>query len=55
MAEHIEHWLSEGYGKDQILRAAERMESVQTLMELEITDVDKSLIGGEPLIRRYGR
>jgi hypothetical protein len=49
MQEHIEHWLSQGYGAEQIIRAAER------LAEEAEHEIDKSEIGGEPLIRRYGR
>ena len=55
MQEHVEYWLNEGHAAEQIIREAERMQSVRTLMELHLDDIDKSLIGGEPLIVRYGR
>jgi hypothetical protein len=64
LQEHIDEIMKEGFSPDEIRRAVDRIDNLQTMMDLKLDMVayagklcrmDKSDIGGEPLMRRYGR
>jgi|WetSurMetagenome_2_1015567.scaffolds.fasta_scaffold942312_2 hypothetical protein len=63
LSEHIESLMRQGFSPDEIIRAAERANTGERIEErldmvgfaTRLCGIDESMIGGEPLMRRYGR
>lgn len=65
LEEVIDKLQRDGFSPDEIIRAAHRVETGERIEErvdmtefarrLCMKEMDESMIGGEPLMRRYGR